>query len=551
MLSFISATLLAWCMLVPAAAAQTPSGPPPAPADEETACRALPLLPDLTITYAALQPGTGATPAHCYIRGTISGSIRFHMQLPLRPQWNGRLLNIGDGGKDGDLDYADERVAQGYAVANSNTGHDSGAEPYGSFGADNLQAVIDFGYRAVHLTANASKTLVKAYYGQPARYTYFEGCSNGGREGLMEAQRFPGDFDGIVAGAPVFEYQLMNTSHVWMLQKLFRDRFAGNLAFDVDGDGMPESLAKWQILRDAVLRKCDAKDGIADGVVDDPLACDFRPHADLEAFMCRGDVNADGCLTTRQVQTIADVYRGPYDSKGTPVIKGLSPGSEFAWPANVLPHKGNNLFPSHLGYEVDHVNYLFYERSPGAPMSVPNDLTIAPDKKATPPEFAWWEFNIDDVTAGKGRFMSSITDAVNPDLTRFLKRENGRLLIYHGWGDGDVHPEVTYDYYKAVIDTTFGGDVKAARERARLFMVPGMGHCRGGPGCDTWDRLAPLVEWVENGKAPDHLVAQHRTNGAVDNERRICAYPQRAVYVGPEGGQNDPVNWVEKNFACR
>jgi feruloyl esterase len=367
----------------------------------------------------------------------------------------------------------------------------------------------------------------------------------------MEAQRFPDDFDAIVVGAPAFDYQALNMSHVWMLQKLFKDRFAGNLAFDKDGNGSPESLTKWQIVRDAVLAKCDAKDGIKDSIVDNPLACDFKPEIDLERFMCKGDTNADDCLTRRQLQTIRDIYRGPYDSKGTQIIKGLSVGSEFAWTRNVLPHAGNNLFPTHLGYEVDHVNYLFYERSPGAPMPSPNDLSQVPDKKSTPPEFAWWEFNIDDVTAGKGKFMAAITDAKDPNLGRFLKRRNGKLLVYHGWGDGDAHPELTYDYYRAVVQATFAGDVTAARDKVRLFMVPGMGHCGGGPGCDTWDRLAPLVDWVEKGKAPDYIVGEHLTNGKVDNQRRICAYPQHAVYVGPSGGQNDPANWVEKNFVCR
>jgi len=218
---------------------------------------------------------------------------------------------------------------------------------------------------------------------------------------------------------------------------------------------------------------------------------------------------------------------------------------------NVIAYKGNNLFPTHLGYEVDHVNYLFYEKSPGSPMPVPNDLHQIPNKKTHPPEFAWWEFNIDDVTAGKGNFMMSITDAKDPDLSRFLKRKNGKLLLYHGWGDGDSHPILTYDYYKDVITKTFDGDVDAAREKVRLFMVPGMGHCRGGPGCNTWDRLAPLVDWIEHGKAPDLIVAEHLTNGKVDNQRPLCAYPQHAVYNGPAGGQNDPKNWVAQNFVCR
>jgi hypothetical protein len=216
----------------------------------ETDCEALESLANLTIDSAALTAATAATPAYCYVRGTISGTIRFHMQLPLPADWNGRLLNMGDGGKDGDLDYSDHRLAQGYAVANSNTGHDAGAERGASFARDDEQAVIDFGWRAVHLTASASKTVVRAYYGRPSEYDYFEGCSTGGRQGLMEAQRFPEDFDGIVSGAPVYDYQVTNITNLWMARLSFLDGFAGNLAYDSDGNGLPDDLTKWQIVRD-------------------------------------------------------------------------------------------------------------------------------------------------------------------------------------------------------------------------------------------------------------------------------------------------------------
>ena len=473
------------------------------------------------------------------------------MQLPLPENWNGRLLNIGDGAKDGQLDFADNRLAQGYAVANSNSGHDSASQPRATFADQDLNAAIDFGHRAVHLTANASKSVVRFYYGRPPVYTYFEGCSTGGRQGLMEAQRYPDDFDGIVAGAPVFDYQRLNITHVWMAQRVFADNFAGNLAFDKDGDGVPESLTKWEILRDAVVAKCDALDGIRDGVIDDPPSCPFNPVVDLAQRMCPAGENRDDCFTPRQMQTIQDLYRGSYDSHGTSIYKGMDLGSEWKWNVTMFPHRGNGMLPFKLIYGMDHVNFLFYEKSPGVPMPNPTDLSQKPDKNANPPEFAWWEFNVDDVTAGKGRFMMAITDATNPDLSRFLKRKNGKLLLYHGWADPESESQPTLDYYKQVVQTTFAGDVNAARERVRLFMVPGMGHCSEGPGCSEWDRLVPLANWVEKGIAPDHLVAKHSANGRVDNQRRVCAYPQRAVYAGPAGGQNDPANWVETNFVCR
>lgn len=525
--------------------------------DDEAACRALTKIANLTILSAEIVPAKGETPAYCYTIGFIQPGIRWHMQLPLPSKWNGRLLNIGNGGKAGNLVFADHRLAEGYAVANSNTGHDNGSEPYGSFGFNNKQAVIDFGYRAVHLTANASKTLTKAYYQKPQQYAYFEGCSTGGRQGMMEAQRFPYDFDGIVVGAPVIDYQKINMAHVWHLQKVMKENMVGSLAYDSDGDRSFKSIKKLEVLQKAVLDKCDANDGIIDGVVGDPQKCAFNPETDLAKFMCPGDRNIDGCFTKTQVQTIKALYTGPVDSKGNLVLKGLALGSEFAWTRGVIPFAGNDFFPSYMGYEVDHVNYLFYENSPGvAPGDIKNPSAPL-HKKGVFPEVSLWEFNIDDVTAGKGAAMSKITDAMDPDLTRFLKTNDGKLIMYQGWGDTDAYPNVALDYYKDMVATTFKGDYKAAHEKARLYMVPGMGHCGGGPGVNDWDKLPPLVQWVESGKPPE-IVAVHRSERRGDtapapviNERPLCPYPQQAVYTGPAGGQNDRANWVAKNFTCK
>ena len=519
---------------------------------DEAACQALLNLPNLTITQATVRPAAGPTPQHCYVRGTIAGRIGFHVQLPLRSSWSGRLLNVGDGGKDGTLSLSNDRVAQGYAVANSNSGHDSGAEPGSTFAWDNRDAVLDFGHRAVHLTANASKTVVRQYYGRAAQFSYFDGCSTGGRQGAMEAQRFPEDFDGIVAGAPLLNYQAINAQEVVMTQKIFADKLAGNLAYDKDGDGVPESLTKWEIVRDAVLAKCDASDGIKDGVVDDPLSCSFNAEVDLAKFACAGDVNADGCLTKRQIQTVRDLHRGTFDSKGTQVMKGYARGSEWHWNSRLVAHKGNNMSPSRSSVGDDHIPYLFYESSPGRPAPEP-EIGHAPRtlyKTGAAPEFGWWDFNIDDLTSGKARFTEAALNATDTDLTRYLKRENGRLLFYQGFSD-DVPVEPIVDYYKAMVTATFGGDTNAARERVRLFMLPGVGHCRGGPGPDTWDRLGPIVDWVENGRAPDHIVASRQVDGKTVNERKVCAYPQKATYMGPAGGQNDQANWVQGNFTCK
>ncbi len=520
-----------------------------ATAEDRASCEALVESRNLTILSAGIRTGEGVT--YCYARGVIGPAIGFHVQLPLRQHWNGRFLMWGDGGKDGDLDFADHRVAEGYAVANTNMGHDSGAEPGSSFGFDNRQSEIDFGYRAVHLTVIAGKELVDQHYGTAPRFSYFEGCSTGGREGLMEAQRFPYDFDGIVAGAPAHLYQDLNASRTWLLQKMYQNGFAGSLSFDTDGGGQPDSPRKLELLVDLVLEKCDRIDGVRDGVIDDPLACDFDAERDLRHLMCRGDVNGDECFTSLQLRHVQDFYAGAYDSAGRRVYPGHALGSEAQWLGLYVPHRGNRFVAGALGVTGDHVNYLFYEDDPGVPPPSLADLTYVPDATATPPEFAWWQFDLDDVTRGKGDLMKSITDANDPNLTRFLRGNGGKLILYHGWSDALIVPAGTLEYYQAMVDATFAGDVRAAREHARLFMVPGMGHCSGGPGPNSWDKLAPLVAWVERGEAPDAVVAEHRTGGVVDNARPIFAWPDRAIYSGPAGGQDDPANWVPENFSRR
>ena len=519
--------------------------------DAEAACRALVRIPNLTILSAELREADGSAPRQCYLRGLISPAIHYHVQLPLPSDWNGRFLGWGDGGKDGDLDFAHHRVAEGYAVANSNTGHDSGSEPGSSFGFHNRQAEIDFGYRAVHVMTNAGKSVVRAYYGKDAEYSYFEGCSTGGKQGLMEAQRFPYDFDGIVAGDPVNHYQALNISHVWNLQRVYQNDFAGMPAYDADGDGIFESLTKLRRIHELVLEKCDALDGIRDGVIDNPQQCGFDPDRDLAPMMCPGDQNSSECLTRAQLQTVKDFYSGPYDSRGRSILRGKSFGSELDWARRYIPNPANSGSPSQIFTSGDHINFLFYEKDPGIPPADLQDLSSRVDGRGELPEWAWWNFDIDDYTAGRGALMSTIMDAVDPDLESFLIGNNGKLILYHGWADPSPPPLATVDYYQEVARTTFSGDMTRTREHARLFMIPGMGHCRGGPAPDEWDKLAPLVAWVEQGKAPDHLVAVHRTDGVVDNERRICAYPEQAVYTGPPEGRNDPANWVEANFTCR
>ncbi|MBT8146069.1 MAG: tannase/feruloyl esterase family alpha/beta hydrolase, partial [Gammaproteobacteria bacterium] len=506
---------------------------------------------NLTLTSARIRSTADGTP-HCYVRGIIYPAIHYHAQLPLPENWNGRFLQWGDGGKDGDLDFADHRVSEGYAVANSNTGHDTGTEPGSSFGFNNRQSEIDFGHRAVHLTVMAGKTLVNAYYNQGPEYSYFEGCSTGGRQGLMEAQRYPNDFDGIVAGAPVNFYQAMNAAGVWNLQQMFKNNMAGNLAVDTNGDGARDSVRLIEILNDTVLQKCDAIDGVPDGVIDDPFSCSFVPEVDLADARCPAGTSSDSCFTDQQIQTINDFYTGPYDSTGTVIYPGKMLGSEPDWVGLFVPGAHNNNMPGMLrGPAGDHVNYLFFEQDPGVAIPVLNDIGYQPRKTGMNPEYHWMEFSVDEFTAGNARLMSSIMDATDPDLGSFLKERGGKLIVYHGLTDALSVAEATVDYFSDMVDTTFNSSFATASESARLFLAPGMGHCGGGAGPNSWDKLPALVDWVENGIAPATIIATHSSEGQVDNERPLCPYPQRARYTGPTGGENEPANWIAGNFSCQ
>lgn len=545
---YLSALLLA----VSAVSVSSNSLAQSATLEQTQACEALTQVRNLTITEAGVRDNDQSDSDYCYVRGIISPAIHFHAQLPLIGNWNGRFLQWGDGGKDGDLDFANHRVAEGYAVTNSNTGHDSGTEPGSAFGYNNRQAEIDFGYRAVHLTVMAGKTLVNSYYNRAPDYSYFEGCSTGGRQGLMEAQRYPNDFDGIVAGAPVNYYQAMNAAGTWNLQRMFKDNFAGNLAIDSNGDGQRDSVELVRILNDAVLQKCDVNDGIRDGVINNPLACDFDPSVDLSDRMCPSSSNGTACFNQAQIQTIADFYSGPYDSNGTIIYPGKTKGSELDWIGLFVPSASNGMAPGMLrGPAGDHVNYLFYENDPGVTIPNLNDPNYTPRRDGMNPEFHWIDFSVDDFSNGEAELMSSIMDATDPDLSSFLKSRGGKLIVYHGLSDALSVATATVNYFSDMVDTTFAGNFSDANDSTRLFLAPGMGHCGGGPGPNSWDKLTPLVDWVENGVAPETLTATHSTDGVVDNERPLCTFPQQARYSGPAGGENDSENWIAENFSCR
>jgi len=304
-------------------------------------------------------------------------------------------------------------------------------------------------------------------------------------------------------------------------------------------------------------------DKIRDNVVGNPLACArVFTSADIDALgAARG-------LTAGQIRAIKDVYAGPHNSAGHRWYKGKSLGTEFSWGSFVVPTPANHFFPAQGGFSMEFVNFLWFEHDPGVPTARRNDPSLLPG----PGEYRWLDFNFDTNTPtgptvhsgtgpwtpnDGGGFMRAILNGSETDLTPFLVHRKGKYLLYHGWADGLIGAEPTVDYYHGIVRDTFEGDTARAQENVRLFMVPGMDHCAGGVrgAAVGWDKLAPLVDWVENNKAPDSIVVTQDagTRTPQGNERIICPWPLQPTYVGVSGGgaENNPANWVASNFMCQ
>jgi hypothetical protein len=458
-------------------------------------------LPDApTQVLDATRVAAGeAAPEHCRVRGYIRPNVRFELRLPLGG-WNGKLVMEGCGGFCGSLQYAercDERMRRGYACIVSDMGHAS--TPFDAKWAWNdREAEIDFGYRATHVTAVAGKALVETLYAQAPQRAYFHGCSTGGRQGLVSAQRFPADFDGIIAGAPVLRMPNSGLVPAWAIRAL-RDR---------DGRARvgPRQV---EMLHAAVLQRCDARDGLADGIIGDPTGCDFDPAL----LACpSGAGRADdlsGCLAPPQVDAFRKVYDGPRDSGGRRLFPaGLPLGSELDWIGPLVSRDGGP--PLFEGFIGDLFRYLAFAEDPG-------------------PGFALDDLDFDRDPPRLGA-MARILSGADPDLREFVAR-GGKLLLYHGAADAVVIPEPTIDYHE-MATRALGGDA-AARDALRLFIVPGMSHCTGGVGAHEVDWLAALEAWVERGAAPEWLQGK-RPASATERvlQRPLPAWPLRARYSG-------------------
>ncbi|WP_374320429.1 tannase/feruloyl esterase family alpha/beta hydrolase [Aquabacterium sp.] len=421
----------------------------------------------------AERRGEGAA-AVCLVTGVLAPSITFQVSLPMQG-WTQRFLQVGCGGLCGrvslEVGAADGCVplkANGFVLAGTDMGHQGGMD--GSFAKD-PQKRVDFAYRAQHLTALAAKRLIQVFYGQAQRHAYFSGCSDGGREALMEAQRFPDDFDGIIAGAAAMNFQSQNgLYHAWVA------------ASNRGADGKAVLVAsRLPVLHEAVLKACDELDGVHDGLITDPRVCHFDPAS----IQCPASATETStCLRADEVVAARRIYEGPRDpTTGVRLlVGGPQYGSELAWAGVFVPFGADQAVASE-SIAQGALPVLYADDSPS--IKKLSDLT----------------FTEQDLVRLK--VLHPLNDATNPDLRRFFAR-GGKLILWHGWSDPHISPRTSIAYHEALLRTV-GSDRVAASER--LYLLPGVNHCSGGEGPSAVDFLTPMLAWVEQGQAPDRVEA--------------------------------------------
>jgi feruloyl esterase len=434
--------------------------------------------------------------AFCRVAATLKPSadsdIKMELWLPVSG-WNGKFEANGNGGWTGSINQAALAAGldRGYAAAMSDLGHEGGSA---SFAVGHPEKLVDYGYRAAHEMTVAAKAIVAAYYAHPIRESYWTGCSAGGRSALMEAQRYPADFDGIVAGSPGLDWTGRALQAVWIAQATHK----------TEASYIPP--AKYALVHNAVLAACDAKDGVKDGVLEDPTKCAFDPK-ELE---CKNSDSAD-CLTAEQVETARAIYSPVRNPRTKEVIfPGFERGSEAGWATMAGPQ----LF----GIGGDLFKFVVFHD----------------------PSWDYRTFDFDRDTALTAKAENGILNAEDANLKAFADR-GGKLIQYHGWADPQITPESSVRYYKKVLDTM--GGTEKVQSFYRLFMVPGMAHCGGGDGTSDFDMLAALEQWKEQGRVPAQVPASRVRDGKVDRTRPLCPYPQVAKYRGT-GSTDDAANFV-------
>jgi feruloyl esterase len=458
---------------------------------------------------------TPSTPDYCAVTGYIAPNVGIRIGLPRA--WNGKFIHLGCGGSCGLFDdtYFSQCgyvMRKGYACIVTDMGHRGIGVDY-VWAYNDLQEKTDFGVRAAHVATIAGKAITERFYARAPQKSYFMGCSTGGREGMQEAQIFPWDFDGIIAGAPPIRFSEALTAWIWGFRTMHTP------------DGRPiMGLPELELLNKAALSQCDKDDGLMDGVIGSPSTCRFDPAV----LACRGDQKS-GCLNPAQVSAAKRIYQGPATSSGIALSSaGPMPGSEFnpapgvsvgtGWHAVYIGDAGKLTFYTAVSEEA--LRFLMFDRDPGPSWHV-NDFDFDRDYK---------RFGI----------TSPLYDAANPDLERF-RDAGGKLIMYIGTNDTAVPVRGVLGYYDRV-SAVMGGRQKA-QQFARLFVMPGVGHCLGGPGADTVDYLSALESWVERGQPPERLVAYHMKaapSGEADSggkpevgfSRPLFPYPAEARYRG-------------------
>jgi feruloyl esterase len=467
-------------------------------------------LPNTTVTMAQTvaagafsQPGARAgrgnsmadLPAFCRVAATLAptadSDIKIEVWLPAA-NWNGKFQAVGNGAWTGAIGYAAmaDALRRGYATASTDTGHAGGSA---SFALGHPEKLIDFAYRSEHEMTVKGKAIVNAFYGSAPKYSYWNGCSAGGRQALKEAQMFPADYDGIIAGSPGLDWSGRSAQAVKVAQALQKE----------DARLSP---VKQQALHAAVVEACDALDGVKDGLIENPVACRFDP----KVLECKG-ADGPGCLTAAQVATARLLYTPTVNAKTKREVAGLPYGTEANW-----TDQGWSASARATG--LDHYRFVVFKD----------------------PAWEIDRFNVESDITRIDEGESAAVNASDPNLKPFFDH-GGKLLQYHGWSDPQISALNSVEYFKRVV-ATLGGASKV-HASYRLFMAPGMAHCGGGEGPNDFDKMTPLEQWVESGKAPDAIIASHSTEGKVDRTRPLCPYPQTAHYKG-SGSIDDAANFV-------
>ena len=432
-------------------------------------------------------PAAVSLPAFCRVAATLKPSsdsdIKIEVWLP-SAGWNGKFQGVGNGGWTGSINYGalSQALRNGYATASTDTGHEGGS---GQFALGHPEKLVDFGWRAVHEMTVQAKSVVNAFYGSAPQRSYWVGCSSGGKQGLKEAQKFPADYDGIVAGAPANYWTHLVTQSLWVAQATLKD----------PASTIPRE--KYAVIHDAALAQCDARDGVRDGVIEDPARCQFDP----KKLLCS---NGDGpsCLTAPQVAAAQKIYAPAKNPRtGQEIFPGLAVGSEKGWAALA----GG---PRPLSIADDHYKFVVFKN----------------------PEWDFRTLDFDkDLELADRIDRDFELNANDPNLQAFAAR-GGKILMYHGWNDQLISPVNSIKYLKSV-ESALGGPAKAA-DLMRLFMVPGMAHCAGGDGTSSFDMLKALEQWVEQRQRPVRIVASRFENDKLVRTRPLCPYPQVATYKG-------------------